>query len=183
MKIIDRANDFEPSRGPARVGVPGHKGLTLIEVLVVATLSTVVLAGIYSTFLVGNRAWTYYSDVIVIKKEARRALFGMANELREAENARVIQGPDGNAIHFYIPSIGPVSYYWSRKGDDANRIIRRERINSRILAQYISELSFYDLKNAVVIDITSSKAKASGEMVSVSLREKIALRAKATLFR
>ena len=161
----------------------GNNGLTLIEVLVVTTLSTVVLAGIYSTFLIGNRAWTHYNDFVVVKKEARRALFGMAGELREAENVRVIQSPDGNALHFYIPSTGPVSYYWSREGDDANRIIRRERISSRILAQYISEISFYDLKNAVVVDITASKAKASGEMVSVSLREKVALRGKSALFK
>ena len=163
--------------------ISDKNGLTLIEVLVVTALSTVILAGIYSTFIVGNRAWMYYSDSVAIKKEARRALFGMASELREAENVRVIQSPQGNALHFYIPDSGQVSYYWSHQGNDANRIIRRERLSSRILAQHISDLSFYNLKNAVVIDITTGKAKKSGEMASVSLREKVTLRAKTALFK
>ncbi|OGX35797.1 MAG: hypothetical protein A3C36_01360 [Omnitrophica WOR_2 bacterium RIFCSPHIGHO2_02_FULL_52_10] len=165
------------------MNIAGNKGLTLVEVLVVTLLSTVVMAGIYSTFIVGNRTWAYYNDSVLIKKEARRALFRMAGELREAENVRVIQSPDGNALHFYREASGPVSYYWSRKGEDADRVIRRDRVNSRIIAQYITELAYYDLKDAVVVDITASRQKASGATAEIFLREKIALRAETTLFK
>ena len=165
------------------MNITGNKGFTLVEMLVVALLSTVVLAGIYSTLILGNRAWAYYNDTVLVKKEARRALFRMASELREAENVRVIQSPDGNALHFYREENGPVSYYWSRQGKDADRVIRRDRVNSRIIAQYITELSYYDLKNAIVVDITASKPKAAGDGAKISLREKVALRAQTTLFK
>jgi prepilin-type N-terminal cleavage/methylation domain-containing protein len=158
------------------------RGLTLIEVLVTALLSTVVFAGIYSTFLTGNRAWAYYNDSVAVKKEARRAIFGMVNELREAENVRVIKSQDGTALHFFTETGGPVSYYWSRKGDDANRIVRRGRVNSRILAQHITGLSFYNLKNALVVDITAGKEKANGESATISLRGKIAFRGQTEYF-
>lgn len=165
------------------MNIAGKKGLTLVEVLVVALLSTVVMAGIYSTFIVGNRAWSYYNDSVLIKKEARRALFRMASELREAENVRVIQSPDGNTLHFYREAEGPVTYDWSRTGKDADRVIRRDRVNSRIIAQYITELSYSDLKDAIVVDITASKQKAAGDIVKISLKEKIALREQTAQFK
>ena len=43
------------------------------------------------------------------------------------ENVKVIQGAEGSAIHFHRPSVGSVSYVWSKRGDNANRIIRRNR--------------------------------------------------------
>ena len=71
------------------------KSFTLVETLVTVLISTVVFAGIYSTYIVGNRAWIHYSDSITTRREVRRALLVMANELRAAKNVRVIQGPDG----------------------------------------------------------------------------------------
>lgn len=156
---------------------------TLVEIMVVVLISTGVFAGIYSTFIVGNRAWGHYNDSIAVKKEARRALFGMVKELREAENVRVVQGPQQSTVHFYRPSTGAVSYSWSCEGDDANRIIRRNRSGVRILAQNISALSFQKLRNAVVIDITASKPTAAGDIMQVVLKEKVALRSKTTMFR
>ena len=160
-----------------------QKAFTLVEIMGVVLLSSVVFAGIYSTSVVGNRAWIQYNDSTAVKQEAHRALWGMVNELREAENVRVVQGTDGSALHFYRPSIGPVSYIWSREGDDAGRIIRRDRLNSRILAQHISTLSFQYFGNAVVIDITASNPTTSGQVTEVTLKEKVALRAQTALFR
>lgn len=163
--------------------IKNRKAFTLVEVLGVALLSTAVFAGIYSTSIVGNRAWAHYNDSIIVKKEAQRALWGMVNELREADNVRVIEGPDGSTIHFDRPLIGHVSYIWSRKGDDAGKIIRRNRLNTRILAQHISTLSFQYSEHAVVIDITASKPTTAGQIMEVTLKEKVALRAKTALFR
>ncbi len=156
---------------------------SFVEVMVVALLSTVVFAGIYSTFIVGNRAWGHYSDSIAAKKEARRALLWMVKELREAENVRVISEADGCSIHFYRPAVGAVSYTWSREGGNANKIIRRNRLNTRILARYISALSFHNTVKAVIIDIRASKATTTGNDVHVALKEKVALRSKTVFFR
>ncbi len=162
--------------------IRNRQAFTLVETMIVVLISTVVFAGIYSTFIVGNKAWAHYSDSVIVKKEARGALIGMVNELREAQKVRVIQGPNGSAVHFYRPAVGAVSYVWSKKGDDANRIIRYNRLNVRILAQYISALSFQYTKDAIVINIAASKLTTPENRTLFSLREKVALRSETALF-
>src|SRR3989338_4773773 len=103
------------------------KAFTLVETLIVVLLSTVALAGVYATLNVGQKAWVFYNDSVAVKKEARRALFALATELREAENLKVIQGPGGTTVHFHRPSIGAVTYTWTDKGEQEYRIIRRHR--------------------------------------------------------
>jgi len=164
------------------MNIRNKKAFTIVEVLVVVMISTVVFAGIYTTLLVGNKTWTHYNDSVAVKKEVRRALFGMVNELREAENVKVIQGAEGSAIHFHRPSVGTVSYVWSKKGDNANRIIRRNRSGVRIIAQHISTLSFQRSKKAIFINIAASKQTTSEDVTQIALREKVTLRAKTALF-
>ena len=159
------------------------RSFTLVETLITVMISTVVFAGIYSTYIVGNRAWIHYSDSIATRREVRRALMVMVNELRGAKNVRVIQGPDGSAIYFYTPSTGPVSFVWNRNGNNANKVIRYNRLNERILAQYISALSFKNLNDAVIINIMASKQTTKGQMSHAVLKEKVALRGKTVFFK
>jgi hypothetical protein len=163
--------------------VHNKKAFTLVEALVTTLISTVVFAGIYSTYIVGNNAWVHYNDSVSSRREARRALSGMVNEIRAAENVRVIEGPEGSAIHFYIPMTGPVSYIWRNTGRDAGRIIRRNRFKKRIMAQNISDLSFQYLKDVVIIGVTASKRMSDGQMAKASLKERIALRSRTPFFR
>lgn len=158
------------------------KAFTLIETLVVVLIATVAFAGIYSTFIVGNQAWFYYNNSVAVKKEARRALFGMVKELREAQKVKVIQSHDGTALHFYRPSVGNVSYVWTNKGEDANKIIRRNRLNTRTMAQHISALSFELSHNTIVINLSAGKQTVAENVTQVTLRKKIALRSKTAMF-
>ena len=164
------------------MNIKNKKAFTIMEVLVVVMISTVIFAGVYTTLIVGNKTWAYYNDSIAVKKEVRRALFGMVNELREAENVKVIQSAEGSAIHFHRSSVGAVSYVWSKKGDNANRIIRRNRLSVRIVAQHISTLSFQRSKKAIFINIAASKQTKNKEVTEIALREKVTLRAKTALF-
>jgi len=164
------------------MNIKNKKAFTIVEILVVVLISTVVFAGIYSTFIVGNKAWVHYNDSVAVKKEVRRALFSMINELREAENVRVIQSNEGSAIYFYRPSVGDVSYVWNRKGDDAKKIIRRNRLGVRTLAQHISTLSFQHSKKTIVINIAANKQTTKEDVTQIALREKITLRSKTVLF-
>ena len=165
-----------------RISVISDKAFSLVEIMVVVLISTVAFAGIYSTFAVGNKAWIHYNDVVVVKKEARRALFAMVNELREAENVRVIQSESGSALHFFRPKIGAVSYIWSTQGDNAYKIIRRSQRGVRIMAQHISVLTFENLQSMIAINITAGKQTTVGDFTQVVLREKVALRSKIPLF-
>jgi hypothetical protein len=155
---------------------------TFVETLVVVLISTAAFAGIYSTFIVGNKAWAHYNNSVAVKKEARRALFGMVNELREAQNVRVVQSHDGTALHFYRPSIGNVSYVWTRKGDSASRIIRHSNLETRIVAQHILALSFEPFHNAIMIELSAGKQTDTENAIQVALREKVALRSKTSMF-
>lgn len=159
------------------------RSFTLVETLITVLLSTVVFAGVYSTYIVGNRAWGHYNDAIAVRREVRRAMFWMVKELRAAENVRVVQGPAGSAVYFYNASEGAVSYLWDREGENANRIIRRNRAGQRILAQDISALSFKTLDGAVVINVMASKKTSKGQESHAVMKEKVALRAKTAYFR
>src|SRR3989338_591220 len=86
-----------------KINMINAKAFTLVETLIVVLLSTVALAGVYATLNVGQKAWVFYNDSVAVKKEARRALFALATELREAENLKVIQGPGGTTVHFHRP--------------------------------------------------------------------------------
>lgn len=165
------------------MNIKNKKSFTIVEIMVVVLISTAVFAGIYSALILGNKALIYYNDSVAVRKEARRALFGMANELREAENIRVIQGNEGSSLHFHRPSVGDVSYVWSKRGDNANRIIRRGRSGVRILAQHISTLSFQHSENAIFINIAASKQTTKSDVTQIALREKITLRSKTILFK
>ena len=160
-----------------------NRSFTLVETLITIAISTAVFAGIYSTYIVGNRAWRHYNDAIAVRREARRAMMGMTNELRAAENVRVVQGPDGSAIHFYDPVRGPVSFVWNRQGNDANRLTRHNRLAKRIMAQYISVVSFEHTKDSVLVTVMASKKTTKGEESRAVLREKVALRAKTAYFK
>jgi len=164
------------------MNIRNNKAFSFVEALITVLISTVVFAGIYSTYIVGNKAWVHYSDSITARREVRRALLGMANELRAAKNVRVIQGPDGSAIHFYSSSVGPVSFVWNRKGKDGNRIIRYNRLSKRILAQHITALSFKDQNDAVIINVMASKQTTKGQVSRAVLKEKVALRSKTKFF-
>ncbi len=157
------------------------KAFTLVEAMVVALLSTIVFAGIYSTLIVGNKSWEYYDSSITAKKEARNALFGMAKELREAKHIKVIQGDGECALHFSVPVTGAVSYVWSEKGDNANKIIRRSRRGTRVLAKHISNVSFNRFKNSIIINLAARREDGDGNTSQVILKEKVALRPMTTL--
>lgn len=164
------------------MNIKNKHAFTLVEVLITALISTVVFAGVYSAYIVGNRAWIHYNDSIAARREVRRALLTMVNDLRGAENVRVIQGKNSSAVYFYIPMKGPSSFVWNAEGKEANRIIQRNRARKRILAQNVSNLDFHYHKDAVTIDITGSKKTSDGRIMSAALKEKVALRSKTPFF-
>jgi len=155
------------------------KSYTLLEAMITALIMTAVLAGIYTTFILGNRSWAYYNDSIASKQEVRRALFVMANELREAKNVLIVTEEEaGLRMNFYKPSTGVVSYVWERAGENAHRIIRKNYSRERILANDITNLSFEYLVDSILIEVETTKVPFTGPSMTYRLREKVALRSK-----
>ena len=154
------------------------KAITLVEIMVTLLIFSLVISGLYLTFMTGNRSWAVTSTSVLLQQETRGALLAMVKELREASNIFITQDSGGVTINFNRPTIGIVSYSWSREGDNARKIIRKNLTNTRILANNISALSFTYFKNAVLIDVTAATTQEGEQPASFNLKEKVALRSK-----
>jgi len=155
-----------------------RKAVTLMEIMVTTVLFFFVISGVYTTFLIGTRSWTYYNESVVLKQEARRAIFTMCQELREGRNVFISKEPLGVTLNFYRPSVGNISYSWVTRGENAYQVIRTTKNQTRVLARYVSELSIsQETVNDVTVQIRVVKLQKSGEQMDFSLKEKVALRA------
>lgn len=154
---------------------------TLIEVLVSVLIFSLIVGGLYSTLVTGNRSWATYNNSITVQRDARNAVFAMTKELREAKNILITEDSGGLALNFYHPGVGSVSYLWAKTGSDARKIIRKSPNKTWTLANHVSSLSFKYIKNAVIIDITSSVTPNFGRGVDFHLKGKAALRLKTSL--
>jgi len=120
-----------------------RQGISLVEVMVTTLLSVSILAGIYATFIVGERAWRYYVDSIMIRQQIRMAMLVLTNELREARGALIVkeEAPPGVRLNFLKPSAGQISYLWNGSGEDANKLVRQDSSGTRVIADNISSVS------------------------------------------
>lgn len=62
----------------------GEAGFTLVEVMIAATLGTMVLAGVLSTFLMLGRSGANVANYSMMETQARRALEEFSQDLRMA---------------------------------------------------------------------------------------------------
>ena len=160
------------------MNIQRKKGFTLIEMIVTVSIFTMMTGALYTIFLVGNKSWTTFSTNVILQHDVREGLFAMTKELRRARDILIIKEESGTKINFLRWPVGLVSYSWSSEGVDANKIVRTNNGNVRVLADNISALSLESLPNAVVIDMTASQILASGPTSQFQLKEKVALRSK-----
>lgn len=64
----------------------GSRGFTLSEVMIAATLGTMVMAGVMSTFLMLGRSGANISNYSMMETQSRRALEEFSQDLRMASN-------------------------------------------------------------------------------------------------
>ena len=161
------------------------RGLTLVEVLVTTVLSISILAGIYATFLVGERTWRYYVDSIMVRQQVRMALFVLTNELREARGALVIKeaAPPSVKLNFLKPSAGQISYLWNGSGEDADKLIRRDHSGTRVIASDISSVNYVIMGDLISIDISAKSKPNVVRPIDLNLKEQVAFRAKTSRFK
>lgn len=162
-----------------------RQGISLVEVMVTTLLSVSILAGIYATFLLGERAWSYYVDSIMVRQQVRMALLVLTNELREAKGALVIkeESPPGVRLNFLKPSAGQISYLWNNSGEDANKLIRQDSSGTRVIAGNISSVNYVIREDTIFIDISAASQSGIGQPMDLNLKEQVALRAKTSWFK
>jgi len=158
--------------------IKSNKAFTMLETLVTVFIATAILAGIYSTFLLGNKSWAYYSKTISKKQNVRRAFLWMRNELREAKDIFIVEEKGSLVLNFYRPGKGLVTYSWKDAGENAFRIIRKSQQDIRILANEIGSIKFKQLTSDEIFFEVSAV-----EGGNIKLSKNIALRYKTKKFR
>lgn len=98
-------------------------GFTLVEVMIAASLGTMVLAGVLSTFLMLGRSGANVANYSVMETQARRALEEFSQDLRMASG---ITWNSTSSITMtvpnnYAPTSGVVTYYYDSTGQTFNR--------------------------------------------------------------
>ena len=69
-------------RGPGRTA----RGMTLVELMVVAVILVVIAGGVLTLFLTGRKSYLTADAFILVQQEARKAFDNMVRELRESGN-------------------------------------------------------------------------------------------------
>lgn len=149
----------------SRRHLSGTEGFTLSEVLIAATLSVFVLAGVLSAFLFIGRSSFAASSYSELESEARRGLEAFAEDVRMAEDVhwtspqsltlmlRKAEGPL-KITYAYDSELGSPTYrsFYRVEGDAGSEAPRRELI--RNLAPDFS-FKRYKLEQPGVIDNTA----------------------------
>lgn len=162
-----------------------RQGISLVEVMVTTLLSVSILAGIYATFIVGERAWRYYVDSIMVRQQVRMAMLVLTNELREARGALIVKEevPPGVRLNFLKPSAGQISYLWNGSGEDANKLIRQDSSGTRVIASNISSVNYVLTGDLIFIDISATSKPKIGQPMDLNLKEQVAFRTRTSRFK
>lgn len=83
------------------------RGLTLIEVVTAAVVSTLVIVGAMTIFLAGMRDWTRGAQRMDAEIQSRQAMRGIASTLRGAMVVTV--DADGQGLTFRMPKVDPAT--------------------------------------------------------------------------
>lgn len=176
--------DFMTSSSPdARPQRRRARGFTLVEVLIAASLGSIILAGVLSTFLMLVRSGVRVSNYSVMETETRRAFEQLGIDSRMANN--FVSNFSGGVITSFtltIPSNDLVSQrqvtYGYDTSDSSNKKLfmvpgsnpstTTGRIN---LVSKVSSLTFlrYDTTGTLIPASTTSDAGVKHVQISVSV--------------
>ena len=157
-------------------------GFTLLESMVTIAIFTVVVGGIYTTMIAGDRSWSVNSIQVEVQQELRKAMGGMQYDLMQS-GPSAIDDLQSDSITFYKSngaSGGKIS--WS---DDTTQFLLSgtqlqsiEGSETKVIAQDISSIAFSQpSSNIIEISLTVQKCCTKGnETISDSLNFKVYLR-------
>lgn len=152
------------------------RAFTLVEVMIGATISTVVLAGVLTAFLMLGRSGYNAANYSVMEAEARRALETFSAEARMAND---ITWNSGSSITLRVVSSGSsqlVTYAYdsSTSGATARCFYRvvgpaTSTATRRILVRNVSEFAFRRYKVVNGVDYTANNDLET-KQIQITLR-------------
>jgi prepilin-type N-terminal cleavage/methylation domain-containing protein len=146
------------------------RSFTLLEVLVSIAILTLVVAGVFSVFYVGDTCWRTDTGLVDLQQQVRQAIDGMSREIRQGNPGSIAITEAGARIDFSIGGDN-IAYYLNN-----GQIIREYSAGAdRILGNNISALNFSLDGSVVLIEVTAEKT-VQGRDVTFALSEKVGLR-------
>jgi len=123
------------------------KGFTLIELLVTMVLASIVMAGIYSSYLSQQRSYLVQEQIVSIQQNLRAAIYIMQREIRmsgfnENGSGPGVQAADAESIKFTVGA-DVIEYLLFDSGSDGDDDLGREFNEDRdAISENIDALNF-----------------------------------------
>ncbi|OQA57304.1 MAG: hypothetical protein BWY42_00640 [Candidatus Omnitrophica bacterium ADurb.Bin277] len=165
------------------------RGFSLVEVILAAALSSIVVFGIFMIFQVGNEQTQLSQTLMTLKDTVRESLYKMAQEIRQSSPGRITIGPGGNTITFSVPDPGsPVSanfqidwtsahsITYALGGTGGRQLVRTDNTSglSSVIADNITGVQFTGnaaQPNVIAITLSAQRTLISGRQIpAVPLR-------------
>ncbi|MDB6170155.1 MAG: hypothetical protein JWM88_3019 [Verrucomicrobia bacterium] len=142
-----------------------RRGFTLVEVMIAASISTLVLAGVMSSFLMLGRSGANVANYSVMEAQSRRALEEFSQDVRMAS---AVTWNTGTSITLtvpnnYAPTSGVVTYYYDSTSQSFMRTPRDPTAASGTTTTLIRQVvsfaySRYDrINNVSTADMTTKR--------------------------
>jgi prepilin-type N-terminal cleavage/methylation domain-containing protein len=147
----------------------GRRGFTLVEVMIAASLGTMVLAGVMSTFLMLGRSGANVANYSMMEAQSRRALEEFSQDLRMASG---ITWNSTSSITLtipnnYTPTLGIVTYSYDSASETFNRSPRDSSSAAGTTTTLINNVvsfsyaRFDRINNASTADTTTKRIQLS----------------------
>lgn len=154
-----------------------RSAFTLVEVLIGATLGTLILAGVLTAFLFLGRSGVGIQNYNDMESQARKSLELFAEDVRQAS---AITWNDTVTVTLNVNS-APVIYTYVAS---AGTFYRRDASGTRALVTGVTAFAFkaYTITGTEITDLSSAAARTSASKVTKQLQLTLeAARARSTL--
>ncbi len=152
-----------------------NNGFSLLEMMVSIGIFSIISAGIFSVFYVGNISWSLQDANVNVQSQARRTVSKLSRDLRIASGLTITQDADNVDVSF-SKSGSAITYAWTTDaGSTRHQIVRAVDGVSIVTAQNITALSLTETATDIKINVTASDV-ARGKTLEYTLVGNVAKR-------